>query len=109
MISAQSGFEYAAVSAHMRAQAGDINGMGRQLAAAHALAVWACPALLDRYQALEAELGRSWYARMDAPTGAREKAVLAALSPEMVKADMLAGDPITAKITKAPGNSIKPE
>ncbi|MEN6555905.1 MAG: phosphoglucomutase (alpha-D-glucose-1,6-bisphosphate-dependent) [Anaerolineaceae bacterium] len=57
------------------------------------------------YQALEAELGKSWYARMDAPTGAREKAVLAALSPEMVKADMLAGDPITAKLTKAPCNN----
>lgn len=53
--SVQSGFEYAAVSARMRAQAGDIHGMGRQLAAAHALAVWADPLLLDRYQALEAE------------------------------------------------------
>jgi phosphoglucomutase len=59
----------------------------------------------SHYQALEAELGKSWYARMDAPTGAREKAVLAALSPEMVKADKLAGDPITAKLTKAPCNN----
>lgn len=59
----------------------------------------------SHYQALEAELGKSWYARMDAPTGAREKAVLAALSPEMVKADKLAGDPIIAKLTKAPCNN----
>ena len=59
----------------------------------------------SHYQALEAELGKSWYARMDAPTGAREKAVLAALSPAMVKADKLAGDPITAKLTKAPCNN----
>ncbi|HOG59358.1 MAG TPA: phosphoglucomutase (alpha-D-glucose-1,6-bisphosphate-dependent) [Anaerolineaceae bacterium] len=59
----------------------------------------------SHYQALEAELGKSWYARMDAPTGACEKAVLAALSPEMVKADKLAGDPIIAKLTKAPCNN----
>ena len=55
MNSVQSGFEYAAITARKTAQAGDINGMGRQLSAAHALAVWACPALLDRYQALETE------------------------------------------------------
>lgn len=51
----QEGFEYAAITACKAAQAGDIHGMGRQLAAAHALAVLADPFLLDRYQALEAE------------------------------------------------------
>ena len=50
---AQEGFEYAAITARKAAQSGDINGMGRQLSAAHALAVWADPTLLDRYQALE--------------------------------------------------------
>ena len=50
---AQEGFEYAEITARKTAQSGDIQSMGRQLAAAHALAVWACPALLDRYQALE--------------------------------------------------------
>ena len=55
MNSVQSGFEYAEITARKAAQAGDIHGMGRRLAAAHALAVWACPALLDRYQALETE------------------------------------------------------
>ena len=58
----------------------------------------------EHFQALESELGRTWYSRMDAPSGAREKAVLANLSPEMVKATTLAGDPITAKLTTAPGN-----
>jgi len=58
----------------------------------------------EHFQALESELGRTWYSRMDAPSGAREKAILANLSPEMVKATTLAGDPITAKLTKAPGN-----
>jgi len=58
----------------------------------------------EHFQALESELGRTWYSRMDAPSGAREKAILANLSPEMVKATTLAGDPITAKLTTAPGN-----
>ncbi|HAE86383.1 MAG TPA: phosphoglucomutase, alpha-D-glucose phosphate-specific [Anaerolineaceae bacterium] len=58
----------------------------------------------EHFQALESELGRTWYSRMDAPSGAREKAILANLSPEMVTATTLAGDPITAKLTKAPGN-----
>ena len=50
---AQEGFEYAAITARKAAQSGDIQSMGRQLSAAHALAVWADPTLLDRYQALE--------------------------------------------------------
>ena len=62
MNSVQSGFEYAAIAARKTAQAGDINGMGRQLAAAHALAVWACPALLGRYQALETECWQEYEA-----------------------------------------------
>ena len=59
---AQEGFEYAAITARKAAQSGDIQSMGRQLAAAHALAVWACPALLDRYQALEAECWQEYEA-----------------------------------------------
>lgn len=82
----------------------DKDGIILNLLAAEILAVTGKDPGLH-YQALEAELGQSWYARMDAPTSAREKAVLAALSPEMVKADMLAGDPITAKLTKAPCNN----
>ena len=52
---AQEGFEYAAITARKAAQSGDIQSMGRQLSAAHALAVWADTTLLDRYQALETE------------------------------------------------------
>ena len=59
---AQEGFEYAAITARKTAQSGDIQSMGRQLAAAHALAVWACPALLDRYQALETECWKEYEA-----------------------------------------------
>ncbi|WP_019202711.1 phosphoglucomutase (alpha-D-glucose-1,6-bisphosphate-dependent) [Tsukamurella sp. 1534] len=44
------------------------------------------------------------YARTDAPAGREQKAVLAKLSPEQVSADQLAGEAITAKLTRAPGN-----
>lgn len=62
MNSVQCGFEYAAITAMNTAQAGDINGMGRQLSAAHALAVWADPTLLDRYQELEVECWQEYEA-----------------------------------------------
>ena len=62
MNSVQCGFEYAAITARKTAQAGDINGMGRHLSAAHALAVWADTTLLDRYQALEAECWKEYEA-----------------------------------------------
>ena len=62
MNSVQCGFEYAAITARTTAQAGDINGMGRQLSAAHALAVWADPTLLDRYQELEVECWQEYEA-----------------------------------------------
>lgn len=56
------GFDIAIQDARNRAQAGDINGMGRQLSAAHALAVWADPTLLDRYQALETQCWQEYEA-----------------------------------------------
>ena len=62
MSRAQEGFEYAAITARKTAQSGDIHGMGRQLSAAHALAVWADPLLLDRYQALESECWKEYEA-----------------------------------------------
>ena len=62
MSRAQEGFEYAAITARKAAQRGDIHGMGRQLSAAHALAVWADPLLLDRYQALESECWQEYEA-----------------------------------------------
>ena len=45
------------------------------------------------------------YTRIDAPASPEQKAVLKKLSPEMVTATTLAGEPITAKLTKAPGNN----
>ena len=44
------------------------------------------------------------YERMDAPAGAAQRKLLARLSPEQVTAATLAGEPILAKLTKAPGN-----
>lgn len=56
------------------------------------------------YDELVAKFGASSYARLQAPANGEQKAVLSKLSAEMVTADTLAGDPITAKLTHAPGN-----
>ncbi len=56
------------------------------------------------YAGLVAAHGDPAYARIDAPANREQKAKLAALSPEDVSADSLAGEPITAKLTRAPGN-----
>lgn len=58
----------------------------------------------QRHAELVAELGESWYARVDAAASREEKATLGALSPEQVAATTLAGDDITARLTAAPGN-----
>ncbi|MGO9181648.1 MAG: phosphoglucomutase (alpha-D-glucose-1,6-bisphosphate-dependent) [Mycobacterium sp.] len=58
----------------------------------------------QRYQQLTAEYGTPFYARVDAPADREQKARLAKLSPEQVSATELAGEPITAKLTTAPGN-----
>lgn len=56
------------------------------------------------YQALESQFGASAYARMDAPATTAQKRVLAALSPEHLTAETLAGEPITALLTHAACN-----
>ena len=58
----------------------------------------------EHYAQLVASHGDPAYARIDAPANREEKAALAALSPEAVTATELAGEPITAKLTSAPGN-----
>ncbi|MFE3245049.1 phosphoglucomutase (alpha-D-glucose-1,6-bisphosphate-dependent) [Kitasatospora indigofera] len=58
----------------------------------------------ERYADLTARHGDPAYARVDAPADRQQKALLARLSPEQVKADTLAGEPITAILTQAPGN-----
>ncbi|MFE7340167.1 phosphoglucomutase (alpha-D-glucose-1,6-bisphosphate-dependent) [Streptomyces griseus] len=56
------------------------------------------------YARLTDRFGDPAYARIDAPATREEKAVLAKLSPQQVKADTLAGEPVTAVLTEAPGN-----
>jgi phosphoglucomutase len=58
----------------------------------------------EHYKALAAEFGSPFYTRIDAAATPEQKARLGKLSPEAVKAATLAGEPITAKLTKAPGN-----
>ncbi len=59
----------------------------------------------EHFQALVAEFGMPYYTRIDAPATPEQKARLEKLSPEAVKASDLAGEPITAKLTRAPGNN----
>jgi len=56
------------------------------------------------YADLTQRHGAPAYARIDSPASREQKAVLAKLSPEQVTASSLAGEPITAKLTSAPGN-----
>jgi phosphoglucomutase len=58
----------------------------------------------QRYAQLADEYGSPTYARVDAPADREQKARLAKLSAEQVTATELAGEPITAKLTDAPGN-----
>ena len=58
----------------------------------------------ELYRALTAELGAPVYRRIDAPATPEQKARIARLSPESVRAARLAGEPIEAKLTRAPGN-----
>ncbi len=60
------------------------------------------PAML--YGELEERFGSPVYERIDAAAAPEQKAVLIALSPDMVTAGELAGEPIIAKLTQAPGN-----
>jgi phosphoglucomutase len=59
----------------------------------------------EHYRELTAEFGTPYYTRIDAPATPEQKARLRRLSPEDVEASMLAGRPITAKLTRAPGNN----
>jgi phosphoglucomutase len=58
----------------------------------------------QHYQELTAEFGNPHYTRIDAPATPEQKAKLQKLSPDAVKESDLAGEPISAKLTKAPGN-----
>jgi phosphoglucomutase len=56
------------------------------------------------YKELADLLGTPWYTRIDAPATPAEKAAMGSLSPEAVTAKEMAGEPITGKLTNAPGN-----
>ncbi len=58
----------------------------------------------ELYAGLTEQYGEPAYARVDAPADRESKAKLKVLSPQAVTATTLAGDPITAKLTEAPGN-----
>ena len=59
----------------------------------------------EHYQELTAEFGAPCYTRIDAPATPEQKARLQQLSPEAVKESSLGGEPIIAKLTRAPGNN----
>jgi phosphoglucomutase len=59
----------------------------------------------EHYRELTAEFGAPCYTRIDAPATPEQKAKLGKLSPEAINASTLAGEPITAKLTNAPGNN----
>jgi phosphoglucomutase len=58
----------------------------------------------EHYHALTAEFGTAYYTRIDAAATPEQKARLGRLSPEAVKVPNLAGEPIIAKLSRAPGN-----
>jgi phosphoglucomutase len=59
----------------------------------------------EHYRELTAEFGTPYYTRIDAPASPEQKNKLKRLSSEAVKESDLAGEPITAKLTRAPGNN----
>ncbi len=59
----------------------------------------------EHYRELTAEFGTPYYTRIDAPATPEQKARLRKLSPGAVKESSLAGEPIIAKLTRAPGNN----
>ncbi|HWE22430.1 MAG TPA: phosphoglucomutase (alpha-D-glucose-1,6-bisphosphate-dependent) [Myxococcales bacterium] len=61
----------------------------------------------ERVQAIMGRLGTPWYTRIDAPATPQQKAVLRKLSPDAVRASTLGGQPIRARLTRAPGNGAE--
>jgi phosphoglucomutase len=59
----------------------------------------------EHYQAITEEFGTSHYRRIDSPATPEQKMRLENLSAEAVSDSRLAGEPITAKLTRAPGNN----
>ncbi len=81
----------------------DKDGIILDLLAAEILAVTGQD-LFDHYAKLQDEFGQSFYGRLEAKATMAQKAVFDKLTPEMVRADELAGEIIETKMTRAPGN-----
>jgi phosphoglucomutase len=60
----------------------------------------------EHYRELTADFGTPYYTRIDAPASPDQKAKLEGLSPDAVRESRLAGEPITGKLTRAPGNNV---
>jgi phosphoglucomutase len=58
----------------------------------------------DHYHELTEKFGNPCYTRIDAPATPAQKTLLQKLSPDAIKESKLADEPITAKLTRAPGN-----
>lgn len=63
----------------------------------------------QHYDAMTEKFGTPIYERLQAPASPEQKAALKKLSPDMVKSDTLAGEPILAKLTQAPANGASIE
>jgi phosphoglucomutase len=61
----------------------------------------------ELYRELEEEFGKAFYERMDVPATPAQKSVLKRLSPDLVSTKELAGEAITAKLTRAPANNAE--
>ena len=59
----------------------------------------------EHYKALTERFGQSYYTRIDAPASPEQKAAFNNLTPAAVTAELLAGDPVQARLTRAPGNN----
>jgi phosphoglucomutase len=59
----------------------------------------------EHYREMTAEFGRPYYTRIDAPASPEQRARLQRLSPDVITESSLAGEPIVAKLTRAPGNN----
>jgi phosphoglucomutase len=59
----------------------------------------------EHYRELTAEFGATYYTRIDAPATPEQKSKLLELSPDAVRESSLVGEPIIAKLTRAPGNN----
>jgi len=81
----------------------DKDGIIMNLLAAEIIAVTGSTPSV-RYRALADRLGDPAYARIDAPASREQKAALAKLSPDRFSAAELAGEPVLARLTRAPGN-----